>query len=289
MGAFAWLLRQVGVMYGNPETTSGGNALKYYSSVSWCGARAVASRALVMGSCHARWLDATAAALGLVGLVRLQVRIDLRKKEAIKSGEEATGIRVKAKVVKNKTAPPLRCGSAGASVDCRAACPAPPDARPAPCDAPSPSLARAHTCREAMFDILFSSGIDTVGSIVDAAEVVGVVARRGSWYYWGERRLGQVRRTLEALVRPLASGTPRASRAQRSSPTPLPSRCLAQGRDKVVEALRVDPALLKELSDATQEALSATPEALLGLADELGEGLEEGPGLPIGAADADAE
>ena len=116
------LRQKVGVIYGNPEVTSGGQALKYYSSV------------------------------------RMEVRI----KERISAGAEGQiGIRVKSKITKNKVAPPYKL---------------------------------------AEFDIMFGSGISANGCLLDAAEATGVVQRRGSYYFFGEERLGQGReKTLETL------------------------------------------------------------------------------------------
>lgn len=115
------LRQKVGVIYGNPEVTSGGQALKYYSSV------------------------------------RMEVRI----KERIAGSDGQIGIRVKAKCTKNKVAPPYKL---------------------------------------AEFDILFGSGISANGCLLDAAEAVGVVIRRGSYYFFGDDRLGQGReKTLESI------------------------------------------------------------------------------------------
>lgn len=115
------LRQKVGVIYGNPEVTSGGQALKYYSSV------------------------------------RMEVRI----KERIAGSDGQIGIRVKSKITKNKVAPPYKL---------------------------------------AEFDILFGSGISVNGCLLDAAEAVGVVVRRGSYYFYGDERLGQGRdKTLETL------------------------------------------------------------------------------------------
>ena len=109
------LRMKVGVLYGNPEVTPGGNALKFYASA----------------------------------------RIDVRRKAAIEGpGGSANnvGIRVRAKVVKNKCAPPYR---------------------------------------QAEFDILFANGISGLGCVLDAAEAAGAVERRGAWFYFGDVRLGQ--------------------------------------------------------------------------------------------------
>jgi len=115
------LRNKIGVLYGNPETTSGGKALAYYASV----------------------------------------RIDVRRKEQLGTKDDYHGIRVKAKIVKNKVAPPYRL---------------------------------------AEFDILFQSGIDTVGCLVDAAESADIVNRRGAYYFYQGENIGQGRnKTVEYL------------------------------------------------------------------------------------------
>ncbi|MBI5444482.1 MAG: recombinase RecA [Deltaproteobacteria bacterium] len=113
---------KIGVMFGNPETTTGGNALKFYSSV----------------------------------------RLDIRRVGAIKEGDESVGNRTRVTVVKNKVAPPFR---------------------------------------KAEFDILYGEGISRVGDILDLAVDRNIVDKRGSWYLYGESRIGQGRENAKSFLR----------------------------------------------------------------------------------------
>ena len=113
---------KIGVMFGNPETTTGGNALKFYSSV----------------------------------------RLDIRRIESIKEGQEVTGSRVRVKVVKNKTAPPFR---------------------------------------QAEFDIMFAEGISKVGELVDLGVEKRVIEKAGAWYSYKDDRLGQGREAVKTFFK----------------------------------------------------------------------------------------
>ena len=115
------LRMKIGVMYGNPETTTGGNALKFYASV----------------------------------------RIDIRRTEAIKNGSEIIGNRTRAKIVKNKVAPPFK---------------------------------------EAYFDIMYGEGISKWGELVDLAVQLDIIQKSGSWFSMGDERIGQGRDSVKTYL-----------------------------------------------------------------------------------------
>ncbi|MBC5810126.1 MAG: recombinase RecA [Candidatus Eremiobacteraeota bacterium] len=115
------LREKVGIMFGNPETTSGGRALKFYASV----------------------------------------RLDVRKLEQIKIGQDVVGSRTRVKVVKNKVAPPFR---------------------------------------QAEFDITYGKGISKMGSILDVALEKNIVGKSGSWYTYGDVRIGQGRENAKSYL-----------------------------------------------------------------------------------------
>ena len=116
------LREKVGVMYGNPETTTGGRALKYYASI----------------------------------------RLDVRKVDTIKSGNELVGNRTRIKVVKNKVAPPFKI---------------------------------------AEFDIIYGEGISREGSLLDIAVNEKIIVKAGAWYSYGDMRIGQGRDNARTFLR----------------------------------------------------------------------------------------
>ena len=116
------LREKIGIMFGNPETTTGGNALKFYASV----------------------------------------RLDIRKTNQLKEGEEIIGNRTRVKIVKNKLAPPFK---------------------------------------KADFDILYGEGISQLGEIVDLGTDFNIIKKSGSWFSYNETKIGQGRDAVKQILK----------------------------------------------------------------------------------------
>ncbi|MDD2330196.1 MAG: recombinase RecA [Bacteroidales bacterium] len=116
------LREKIGIMFGNPETTTGGNALKFYATI----------------------------------------RIDVRRTTQLKDGEDATGNHVRVKVVKNKMAPPFK---------------------------------------KAEFDIMFGEGISLTGEIIDLGVELNIIKKSGSWFSYGETKIGQGRDAVRQMLK----------------------------------------------------------------------------------------
>lgn len=159
---------KIGVMYGNPETTPGGRALKFYSSV----------------------------------------RMEVRKGELIKSGSEIIGAKTKVKITKNKVAPPFK---------------------------------------ECEFDLIYGKGISRTGEVLDLAVNLDIIKKSGSWFSYGDQKLGQ-------------------------------------GRDKVKEMLEKDPEFMKEVEDKILANMDKTKDLLSITSDDETEGVA---GTETAVADTD--
>ncbi len=146
---------KIGVMFGNPEVTPGGRALKFYSSM----------------------------------------RIDVRRIEAIKSGDQNIGNRVKAKIVKNKTAQPFR---------------------------------------EGHFDIIFGEGISKEGSLIDVGVEMGVLDKSGTWISFGEVRMGQGRDAAKTFLKehPEVLAQVEKKIKEKSGLIPMPAAPVEKGKEK---------------------------------------------------------
>jgi recombination protein RecA len=144
------LRMKIGVMFGSPETTTGGQALKFYASV----------------------------------------RLDIRRIETLKSGQEAIGSRARVKVVKNKVAPPFR---------------------------------------QAEFDIMANEGISRAGNILDVGVELEIIRKSGAWFYLGEDRLGQGRENAKGFLNENPALADEIERLIRAQATTAPAPVVAAG------------------------------------------------------------
>lgn len=177
---------KIGVMYGNPETTTGGRALKFYASV----------------------------------------RMEVRKGEAIKNGAEVIGNRTRVKIVKNKVAPPFK---------------------------------------ECEFDMMYGKGISRVGEVLDLATDLDIIHKSGSWFSYGERKLGQGRDAVKEI---LLNEPDFAKEVEQKIMAQRESLVLASKKNKK------DAAVSEAKSKATQ-AVAETGAALDAAGADLDEDFEE--------------
>ena len=156
------LREKIGVMYGNPETTTGGRALKFYASV----------------------------------------RIDVRKGEPIKDGAELIGTHTRAKIVKNKVAPPFKT---------------------------------------AEFDIMYGTGISHIGEIIDVGADLGIIKKSGAWFYYGETRLGQGRDNVKKLFEDNPELTAEIEAKIMAAASENPDAVAPQNPDDEIEIMPEEP------------------------------------------------
>ena len=172
---------KIGVMYGNPETTTGGRALKFYASV----------------------------------------RMEVRKGEAIKDGAEIIGNRTRVKIVKNKVAPPFK---------------------------------------ECEFDMMYGHGISRIGEVLDLAVDLDIIHKSGSWFSYGERKLGQGRDAVKVL---LENEPDFAKEVEQKILEQKDSIVLASKKNKKDAAVSKAKAQADNAAADTQAALDAAPDDLM--------------------------
>ncbi len=173
---------KIGVMYGNPETTTGGRALKFYASV----------------------------------------RMEVRKGEAIKDGAEQIGSRTRVKIVKNKVAPPFK---------------------------------------ECEFDMMYGKGISRIGEVLDLATDLDIIHKSGSWFSYGDRKLGQGRDAVKAI---LESEPDFAKEVEEKILEQKDSILLVSKKNK-------KDAAVKNAKTKADEAIADTGAALDAVGDDLGD------------------